>query len=94
MAAPARPQLSPDTPEGFFVPSPNIEPGLPVDAINCQLSRTFAVVTLLMSQFDGSCESRLSDAHIVNALWGVQADLGRLQELVKFGWETRKDAEE
>lgn len=88
MAASARPQLYPDTPEAFFCQPPNMEPDLPVDAINCQLGRTAATVALLMCQFDGTCESRLSDTHIVNALWGVQADLERLYEMVKFGQQS------
>ena len=92
MAASARPQLYPDTPEAFFCQPPNMEPGLPIDAINCQLARTSATVALLMCQFDGTCESRLSDTHIANALWGVQADLDRLHALFSFGWQSRKEA--
>jgi hypothetical protein len=92
MAASARPQLYPDTPEAFFCQPPNMEPGLPIDAINCQLGRTAATVALLISQFDGTCEGRLSDTHIANALWGVQADLERLHALFSFGWQSRKEA--
>lgn len=86
MAASTRPLQCPDTPEHFFSSSPNLEPGLPIDAINCQLGRTMAVVSLLMSQFDGTCEDRLSDTHIVNALWAVQGDLERLHAMLKFGY--------
>ncbi len=88
MTKPARPLKCPDTPENFFSPSSNLEPGLPIDAINCQISRTMAVVLLLASQFDGTSDARLADKHIANALWAVQGDLERLHALCKFGWES------
>lgn len=94
MAASARQLKCPDTPENFFSPSSDLEPGLPIDAINCQISRTMAVVLLLVSQFDGTSEDRLADKHIVNALWAVQGDLERLHALCKFGWESRPDDKE
>ncbi|MCO7557453.1 Rha family transcriptional regulator [Metapseudomonas otitidis] len=93
--APARPApvaSLPDTPEAFFSQPPNLEPGLPIDAINCQIRRTDATVALLISQFDGTCEGRLSDTHIANALWAVQGDLERLHALFSFGWRASRTA--
>lgn len=81
----------PDTPEAFFSQPPNLAPGWPINAIICQLRRTDALVALLHSQFDGTCDSRVSDAHIANALWGIQGDLERLHGLLSFGWRTAKD---
>lgn len=89
MAASARTQNCPDTPETFFSPAPDLEPGLPIDAINCQISRTMAIVLLLTSQFDGTTTGRLADKHITDALWAIQGDLERLHALCKYGWESR-----
>ena len=92
MAASARPLIYPDTPEVFFSQPQNIAPGFPIDAITCQLARTAATVALLFCQFDGTCNGKIPDAHIANALWGVQADLERLQAMLAFGCQSGKEA--
>lgn len=74
------------TPEDFFSISQDIEPGLPIDAINCAIDRAQAVLLFVMSQFDGTTEARFTDHVICNALWAVEGDLKMIQKMTDFAW--------
>lgn len=82
------------TPEGVLIINPNLGPGLPIDAIDCALSRAEAVLVLLSQQFDGEECSRLADELIANVLWSVRGDLQQLRKLTKFAWESEKTLRE
>lgn len=76
------------TPEDASVINPDLEPGLPIDAIDCALSRAEAVLTMLSHQFDGEECSRISDEVIANVLWSVRGDLQQFRKLTDFAWQS------
>lgn len=79
-----------DTPETLFSISPNIEPGLPIDAINCAIGRAQAVLVFVMSQFDGTTDAKFSNEVIGNALWAVAGDLKMIHKMTDFAWRQQE----
>lgn len=75
-------------PEDMFDLPKNMEPGLPIDSINCTLVRADAILNLLMSRFDGTSDDRRPDSVICHALWAIQGELGLLKKMVIHGYET------
>ena len=78
------------TPETLFTIPGNVEPGYPLDAIECALSRADATLLLLSGQFDGAGAERLADDAIGNVLWAVRGEIGLLKKMVAHGYKTER----
>ena len=76
------------TTEDVFVVANDLEPGVPINAINCAISRAQAILNLIMPQFDGTSEFRHSDPVICNAIWAIQGEIEKLSKMVHHGYET------
>lgn len=79
MTAPTGEML--DRPEAVLAIRPDAPAGIPIDAIECALSRADATLLLLMDQFEGSEPTTFSNKVIVNALWSVQGLLEQVRIL-------------
>ena len=78
------------TPEDLLTVRASLAPGLPIDAIHCLMSRSQAVIEMLMNQFDEPDDGRrCTDATISNALWSLRGDFDMLEKLIDHGWKTR-----
>lgn len=76
------------TPEDLFVIRPDAEPGLPVDALLCALSRARAVLSLAGGQFNDPAAQRWCDEVISSALWSVEGELALAERMVRYAWES------
>lgn len=81
------------TPEDLFVIRPDAEPGLPVDALLCALSRARAVLALASGQFNDPAAPSWSSEVISSALWSVEGDLAMAEQMIRFAWEGEKGGE-
>lgn len=80
--APATPYCG--TPEDLFSIRSDVDPGLPVDALLCALSRARAVLSLASCQFTNPDTGRWCDGVISAALWSVEGDLALIEQMVEF----------
>lgn len=67
-----------DTPEAAFIYNPAVDPLSIDDVMNCGLSRSLAVVRLLMGDIGAGGEFTHSAATITNALWMLEGQLEQL----------------
>lgn len=74
--------------EEIFVLAEDLEPGIPINAIDCSISRTEAILMLIMPQFDGTSSFRHNDQVICNAIWAIQGELEQLSKMVHHGFQT------
>jgi hypothetical protein len=80
-------QLRVCDPESAMVLNPELQPGYPVDAMNCGFQRLKSLLAVLSSQFDGTYEdgARLSDDHITNLIWTAEGQVKMLENLFDHG---------
>jgi hypothetical protein len=67
-----------DTPEAAFIYNPAVDPLSIDDVMNCGLSRSLAVVRLLMGDIGANGEFTHSAATITNSLWMLAGQLEQL----------------
>lgn len=67
-------------PEDTLIVCPTVEPGLPVDEIDCALGRADAVITMVMMALNND-EARIADSILVDALWSAQSQLALIRKM-------------
>lgn len=67
-------------PEDILIVCPTTEPGLPVDEINCAVSRADAAITMVMMALNNG-EQRIADFVLVDVLWSAQSQLALIRKM-------------
>lgn len=77
--------------ENLLAVKPNVEAGVPVDAIGVACDRAMAVLHLLSDQFiHVDADARLSNSIIYNALTDVQSTIETIRTLVDFAHQSTR----
>lgn len=76
-------------PETFLSVPCNVEAGVPVDEIDCALSRADAVISMVMMAL-GSEAGRPADHVLTEALWCAQGQLALIRKMTYHAHATTK----
>ena len=70
-----------DLPETLFVIRSDAPAGVPIDAIECAVSRAQSILTMVSAEFNKDEPCQWSPSVIANALWAVEGILEQIRIL-------------
>ena len=83
-----------DTPENYFVPNPDIEKEIPIDAVRCSVARARAVLELLMDNGHDMKNGLLANHEtLINALWLIDGILDQAETMLDYPLKKEGDAD-